>query len=219
MPAPPRTRFAGESRTAFAARLAALAAAPVPRSRARKAARPKPGEVELALARVADADEERARRHERERVLPKRVDKVGQVDALLRKGSIDRAQADAAERLQADYENSGFSPKVVANYDGGSVGGEGGVGMGPTAGEYCRAMRAVGIVLSPVLVWVVLEDRSATSFASARRLQPTDGVALLRAALDALAVNYRMKSEAAVWGEPSPPWVAASAPAKTAPES
>jgi hypothetical protein len=203
--APAPDRLPGESRVAWRARVAALAAPPMPRSRARKA-RAKPGQVEQALARVADGDERRAREHERDYVAPKRVDKVGQVERLLRTGSIDRAQADAAERLQADYERSGFSPRMVANYEGGSGGGSCGVGLGPTAAEYGRAMRAVGIVLSPVLAWVVLEDRPASEFAVSRGMQRSDGIALLRAALDALAVHYRMKTAAAVWGEASPPW-------------
>jgi hypothetical protein len=142
-----------------------------------------------AEERVQEAGDALAREYERKRV--KRADKKTQIE-LYHPRSIDLAQKNAAEKLKSDWQNSGLNPRVVAAYDS-AVGGGGNnmPGMGTTARDYMLAMQAVGMILSPVLVHVVIEDQSAESWAQLKGKPLKDGIAALRLALDALCEHYR----------------------------
>jgi hypothetical protein len=140
--------------------------------------------------------EERARgqdaAYKRKRAM--RADKGTQIDRYHSRGSIDGPQKTAAEKLAQLFSSSGLNPKVTANWDSTFSGGAQSPGMGPTAREYMLAMQAVGIILSSVVVWVVLQDHSAESWAQKTGKPEKDGIAALRLGLDALAVHFRLRS-------------------------
>ena len=57
---------------------------------------------------------------------------------------------------------------------------------------YTRAVREVGRQLNEVVIHVCLTDGSAADWAAGKLLPRSDGIARLRAGLDALADHYRM---------------------------
>lgn len=151
-------------------------------------------EVDRALARAEGKSRRAAAEHERAVVIPRRVEKTTMLERYRRRGSIDSRQHRAAERLQELHAHSGYAPRLVAGYGAGSGGAPPGPGLGPTSAEYAAAMRAVGIILSPVLVAVVLEDRAAEAWALSTNRPGKDGIAALRLALDALVEHFGYKA-------------------------
>lgn len=108
------------------------------------------------------------------------------------RGQISDQQFTDGERLWADYMQSGFAAQVTAKYgvtvpsaDPAAPGG------GPRYMAYQDAMRAVGIILSPVLSWVVCDGEPADQWALKQGRPASDGIAALRFALDALGKHYR----------------------------
>lgn len=121
------------------------------------------------------------------------------IDRYHRRREIAAVHYDAATRLKADFAQAGFTPRVTAAYadaidrpthptgpeDHGSI----------DAKRRCRqALAAVGPVLSPILLDVVCLDRTAADWATARgregKRAGTEGLAVLKLALDALAIHY-----------------------------
>jgi hypothetical protein len=143
---------------------------------------------------VADADRRRAKEHELDYVIPKRVAAKSQIERLFDDGTVDEQQKRAADRLLSDFATSGFEPGVIASYSGAGVGGAGMIGSGPTAREYMMAMIAIGPALVPVVIAVLWFDVSPSVWAGKNgRQNAKDGVPMLRAALDNLAIHYGMK--------------------------
>jgi hypothetical protein len=60
---------------------------------------------------------------------------------------------------------------------------------------YGRAVQRMGAELAPVAVWVIVAGRSAKAWAEGRKLPAEDGIALLRAALNALVDHYQLRKE------------------------
>lgn len=97
----------------------------------------------------------------------------------------------AASRLYEDWYACGLDPCVVANYserlDRSVTPGD------PTAHRYIafrRALQAVGLQLSPILVHVVLLDKPASQWVAAHRYAAQAAMPILHLALDALAAHY-----------------------------
>lgn len=108
------------------------------------------------------------------------------------RGQVTDQQFTDAERLWADYMQSGLTANVIAKYGVTMPGGDAATpGCGPRYLSYTAAMRAVGIILSPVLAWVVLQGEPADAWALQNRRPAADGIAALRLALDALGQHYR----------------------------
>jgi hypothetical protein len=59
--------------------------------------------------------------------------------------------------------------------------------------RYGKAVHAMGAQLAPVAVWVIVAGRSAKAWAEGRNLPAEDGIALLRAALNALVDHYQLR--------------------------
>lgn len=123
---------------------------------------------------------------------PARARHTTELRLLAGRGTISDAQARAGERLYADWFNAGRSPRVVAN-------------LSPVSGQppmeaqerqfdaerrFTAAIRAVGQLLSPILVHVCLLDEKAGQWAKTNGRPEGDGHALLRAALDGLVGYY-----------------------------
>ena len=125
------------------------------------------------------------------------------LDRYLRRGSIGDRQHKAGEKLRSDWYVSGLEPHVVANLLG-SGGGECGYGMAKGEGqaiareEWRRAVKATGIRLSPILIAVCCEDRTAaewllsTGFRGRAEPGPTGNVETAEKA------DYRVHLEAMV---------------------
>jgi hypothetical protein len=58
---------------------------------------------------------------------------------------------------------------------------------------YGKAVHVMGPQLAPVAVWVIVAGRSAKAWAEGRNLPAEDGIALLRAALNALVDHYQLR--------------------------
>lgn len=99
----------------------------------------------------------------------------------------------AAHRLYGDWYACGLEPSVIANYgerlDRSVTPGD------PAAHHYIafrRALQAVGLQLSPILVHVVLLDKPASQWAASHRYAAQAAMPILHLALDALATHYGM---------------------------
>jgi hypothetical protein len=136
---------------------------------------------------------------ERERKLRPRQDakraavRQTPMERYLARSEVTRQQYDDAERLWGDYMRSGLTAAVTGDYGASTGGGSGAPtpGCGPRYAQYTAAMRAVGIILSPALAWVVLEGLAAGDWATRNKRPETDGIVALRLALDALGMHYR----------------------------
>lgn len=147
------------------------------------------GLVAAAELAVDEADAERARRNEK-RILSRRTGSV--MDRYLKRGEVNRQQYADGERLWSDYMQSGLTATVTGSYGQSTPGtGQPTPGCGPRYAKYRDAMRAVGIILSPVLAHVVLQGLSASSWAIEHHRPISDGIVALRLALDALGAHYR----------------------------
>jgi len=124
---------------------------------------------------------------------PRRAGTKTQLEILYGRGAITLQQKNAGERLYRDYHLSGAEPRVTANLEP-SLGGRsaGVVDMQADAYErYQRAVQAVGPILSPVLVHVVLLDGSAGDWALSVGLKRGRGPARLEVALEILIQHYQ----------------------------
>lgn len=114
------------------------------------------------------------------------------MERYLARGQVTDQQFKDGERLWGDYMQSGLTATVTAKYGGGVGGGDALTpGCGPRYVAYQEAMRAVGIILSPVLSWVVLACRPADDWAREHHRPVNEGIIALRLALDALGQHYR----------------------------
>ena len=158
----------------------------------RDAIRPAGIGIVQAAELAVEEQEERREREERPRQASKRARQTP-MERYLARGEVTRQQFDDAERLWGDYMRSGLTAAVTGSYGTSTGGGSGAPtpGCGPRYAQYQAAMRAVGIILSPVLVWVVLEGNAASDWARKSERAVGDGIAALRLALDALGMHYR----------------------------
>lgn len=190
-------RAKGEGKLSTVARIALVPMPEEPASVRRRRLRAAGRTVDCLTAAkqaVADADRKRTKQHEVDFVIPKRAANKTQIERLFDDGTVDEQQKRAADRLLNDFATSGFEPGVIASYSGAVVGGAGMIGSGPTAKEYMAAMTAIGPALVPVVIAVLWFDVSPSVWAGANgRKNGKDGVPMLRAALDNLAIHYGMK--------------------------
>lgn len=158
----------------------------------REAMRPAGIGIVQAAEMAVEEQDERRQREERPRQASKRVRQTP-MERYLARGEVTRQQFDDAERLWSDYMRSGLTAAVTGSYGTNTGGGSGAPtpGCGPRYAQYQSAMRAVGIILSPVLAWVVLEGLAASEWALKNRRDVGDGIVALRLALDALGMHYR----------------------------
>lgn len=158
----------------------------------REAMRPAGIGIVQAAEMAVDEQDEQREREERPRQAQKRVRQTP-MERYLARGEVTRQQFDDAERLWSDYMRSGLTAAVTGSYGTSTGGGTGAPtpGCGPRYAQYQAAMRAVGIILSPVLAWVVLEGLSAKDWAVQHKRPAGDGIVALRLALDALGMHYR----------------------------
>ncbi len=152
----------------------------------------------IGLVEAAEmAVEEQADRRDRE-VRPQQTAKrVRQtpMERYLARGEVTRQQFDDAERLWSDYMRSGLTAAVTGSYGTNTGGGSGAPtpGCGPRYAQYQAAMRAVGIILTPVITWTVLEGKPADQWAQQAKKGARQGVPTLRIALDVLGAHYRKR--------------------------
>lgn len=150
----------------------------------------------IGLVEAAEmAVEEQADRRDRE-VRPQQTAKrVRQtpMERYLARGEVTRQQFDDAERLWSDYMRSGLTAAVTGSYGTNTGGGSGAPtpGCGPRYAQYQAAMRAVGIILSPVLSFVISGKGSAGDWAKSAKRPRDAAMAMLVEALDALGAHYR----------------------------
>jgi hypothetical protein len=150
----------------------------------------------IPAAELAVEERDRARVRALEvRTAPLRL--VARQSALERyfvRGEVSPAQYHDGERLLRDWVSSGLEPQITGAYGDQLTSTSPPVpGIGPAYPYYTAAMRAVGIILSPVLAHVVLHSQSASSWAESIGRPRTDGIAALRLALDALGCFYRQR--------------------------
>jgi Domain of unknown function (DUF6456) len=107
------------------------------------------------------------------------------------RGQITEVQYEAGERLHEAAVGMGQSFVKAASYER----------VSPSNGDptprqikcyhdYVSAIQAVGQFLSPVLISVCIHDQSCAEWASTYHRKETDGIGILRLALDALAHHY-----------------------------
>lgn len=144
--------------------------------------------AEMAVEEMA----ERRDREERSRQTAKRARQTP-MERYLARGEVTRQQYDDAERLWGDYMRSGLTAAVTGAYGTSTGGGSGAPtpGCGPRYAQYTAAMRAVGIILSPVLSFVIAGAGSAGDWAKANKRPRDVAMAMLVEALDALGRHYR----------------------------
>jgi hypothetical protein len=148
------------------------------------------GVVAAAEMIVDEEDAERAKRDaKRQGVKRARQTPMERYKA---RGEITSQHFTDAERLWSDYVQSGLTANTTGSYGQSTPGGSAPTpGCGPRYLQYSAAMRAVGIILSPVLVHVVLEGEPADMWAMKNRRPAREGIITLRLALDALGAHYR----------------------------
>ena len=123
---------------------------------------------------------------------PRRVAKQTQLEMLYGRDAITLAQRNAGERLHKDYYLSGAQQRVTATMEPSlGNGGQATTERQVEAEErYRKAMQAVGMHLSPIVVAVCLLDEPAGDWAQNKGLPRPDGPARLRLALDLLREHY-----------------------------
>lgn len=157
----------------------------------RDAMRP-PG-IGLVEAAEMAVEEQAAHRERQER--PRQERKRAQqtpMQRYLAHEVVTQQQFQDADRLWRDYMASGLNPTSVGSY-GASTGSSGQPmpGCGPRYPQYAAAMRAMGMILSPVVAWVVLEGKPADQWAQQANKPGREGAIILRVALDVLGAHYR----------------------------
>lgn len=126
-----------------------------------------------------------------------RVDASTVMDRYLNRGEVTQRQYDSSQKFYRAFYRAGLEPHVTAIY-GEWVRGTAGAGENLDVHshiEFQRALRAVGIILSPVLVHVVCIGGSAMDWAVSTMRHPKSGIEILRLALDSLANHYGLPAE------------------------
>lgn len=115
------------------------------------------------------------------------------LDRYWQRRQIDARQYHAGRRLYRQWRAAGGEPRVVAAYEQPIAGQQ---VMTNQAAEqhvaFTRAIREVGAQLNEVVIHVCLTDGSAADWAAGKLLPRSDGIARLRAGLDALADHYKI---------------------------
>jgi len=122
-----------------------------------------------------------------------RVRSQSMLDRYLLRGQISRRQYDAGERLHRAWRASGAAPMVVANYGPRIKGGnEMTERQAVQRADVTAALVALGTRLASVLIHVCLCDEAAGDWGGHHRGRATDGIPILRLALDSLADHWGM---------------------------
>ncbi len=115
------------------------------------------------------------------------------LDRYWQRRQIDARQYHAGRRLYRQWRGAGGEPRLTAAYRP-RIGGR--PEMSDREADvrvaFTRAVRAVGRQLNEVVIHVCLTDGPASDWAVGKLLPKTDGIARLRAGLDALADHYGM---------------------------
>ena len=115
------------------------------------------------------------------------------LDRYWQRRQIDARQYHAGRRLYRQWRGAGGEPRLIASYRPRISGRP---EMSDREADirvaFTRAVRAVGRQLNEVVIHVCLTDGPASDWAVGKLLPKTDGIARLRAGLDALADHYRM---------------------------
>ncbi|NNG03424.1 MAG: hypothetical protein HKM95_04905 [Inquilinus sp.] len=125
-----------------------------------------------------------------------RVRAQSMLDRYWQRRHIDARQFHAGRRLYRQWRAAGGERRLIASYA--PRVGQSSAPADPSDGQaesriaVTRALRAVGRQLNAVVVHVCLTDGSAADWAAAKLLPRSDGIARLRAGLDALADHYGM---------------------------
>lgn len=122
-----------------------------------------------------------------------------QIDLLYGRGGIDARLRNAGHRLYADWYRSGAHPQVVSSCWTSTGSGRGDMTERQVQAwkAFQRAIQAVGLILSPVVIDVCLWDRAAGDWAANAGKPRSDGPAILRLGLEVLAVHYEEGSGSA----------------------
>lgn len=122
-----------------------------------------------------------------------RVRSQSMLDRYLLRDQITRRQYDAGERLHRAWRASGAAPMVVANY-GPRIKGGGDISDHQAAlrADVGTVLTAMGSRQASVLVHVCLCDEAAGDWGDRYRGRATDGIPILRLALDGLADYWGM---------------------------
>lgn len=149
--------------------------------------------AEMAVEEMAD----RREREGRPKIAAKRKMTQPALDLLLERGKITTMQHKAGTRLEEDWRLSNSAPRVVADYTGASLikgNGSSEVSQSEAARiRFQRAMRAIGMECSPVVVHVCLIPQCgpyAWETNQARRPPQHTGERLLKDGLTRLAMHY-----------------------------
>lgn len=122
------------------------------------------------------------------------------LDRYWTRQQIDARQFHAGRRLYGQWRAAGGEPRIICSYDSRrvlNIAGTPSDHVETDAQAHCRkaltaALSDVGVRLAAVLVHVCLIDGSAADWAAKQLLPKPDGIARLRAGLDALADHYGM---------------------------
>ncbi len=140
------------------------------------------GVIRTAEMAVAARDAERASRH------PRKLTR-----SALERADVTERQREAGERLYWDWHLSSSEPRVIAKLDttGRGDGSDASLAVIEARRRFEQAMRALGPILSPVIVHVCLvpQESPAAWDIEARRRKGT-GVAMLRDGLQRLVEWY-----------------------------
>lgn len=122
-----------------------------------------------------------------------RVQTQTMLDRYWQRRNIDARQYHAGRRLYRQWRTAGGEPRLIGAYRP-RIGGRSEMSdhEADVRVAFTRAVRAVGRQLNEVVIHVCLTDGSAADWAAGKLLPRSDGIARLRAGLDALADHYRM---------------------------
>ena len=125
-----------------------------------------------------------------------RIHNQTMMDRYLQRGQVSRRQFDAAERLHSLWRAAGSAQGVVATY-GIRIKGRGDLSerQGVLRAEVTRTLSRLGSRLASVLVHVCLCDEAAGEWGERHRGKATDGIAVLRLALDTLADHWGLPGD------------------------
>ena len=125
-----------------------------------------------------------------------RIHNQTMMDRYLQRGQVSRRQFDAAERLHALWRAAGSAQGVVATY-GIRIKGRGDLSERQSVlrAEVTKTLSLLGSRLASVLVHVCLCDGAAGDWGERHRGKATDGIAVLRLALDSLADHWGLPGD------------------------
>ncbi len=118
------------------------------------------------------------------------------LDRYWQRRQIDARQFHAGRRLYRQWRGAGGEPRLIGAYRP-RIGGPSEMSdhEADVRIAFTRAVRAVGRQLNEVVIHVCLTDGPASDWAVGKLLPKTDGIARLRAGLDALADHYGMPGQ------------------------